>query len=419
MRGRGRLPRATLVLFLLAITPLVPGAFASGKYRVLHNFNCADGCGPSASLILDTQGNLYGTTYGGGPDSGVGTVFELAPSDSGQWNETVLHSFHQSDGSSPVSSLALGAGNLYGTATNGGTHNAGTAFELAPRPSGWEFSVLYNFCSQPGCSDGGAPWAGMVLDKNGNLYGTTFGGGDESGGVAFGLRPGEGGWTESVLYAFGSQAGDGGHVIDALAWDSAGNLYGSAETGGIPACSCGTVFKLKPGRGETWKEHVLYRFRGLDNGHHDGNGPSGVVFDAAGNLYGSTEGGGSSKCIGGCGVVFELMPTAKGWKETVLHKFSPGKNGSFAGTPLAFDQAGNLYGTAGGGIGQCSGGCGVVYKLTPKADGKWTYSVVHHFKGPDGAAPAAGVIFDRQGNLYGTTTLGGKGGAGVVFEITP
>jgi uncharacterized repeat protein (TIGR03803 family) len=284
--------------------------------------------------------------------------------------------------------------------------------------------VLYVFCSRNNCDDGGAPSAGVVRDRDGNLYGTTYGGG--TGGVVFELSSGVNGWTESVLYGFhpiSHDGTDGYGPLAGLTWDASGNLYGTTSLGGnYSTCSgsggCGVVFELSPTSGGGWQEHILHRFAAFP---HDGGVPhTGVVLDSSGNVYGVTAGGGidGQICEGGCGTAFKLSKTRSGqWKETILHDFDFTHGAGPLGT-LVFDKAGSLYGTAWtGGSGQC--GCGLVFKLSPGKSGKWTYSVVHEFTGLDGANPTASVILDSQGNLFGATQSGGAYGGGVVFELTP
>jgi uncharacterized repeat protein (TIGR03803 family) len=205
-----------------------------------------------------------------------------------------------------------------------------------------------------------------------------------------------------------------------LTWDTEGNLYGTTDGGGTG--NLGVAFELEHTQ-TGWKEHVLHNFPAYSG---DGYPPSsGLILDSAGNLYGTTLKGGSKRCDGGgCGTVFRLTRDTDGrWKEIVLYNFPNLKDGAGPAGGLAIDQAGNLYGTSGGGIGPCGGGgCGVVFKMTPPAPastGKWTSTVLHRFTGPDGALPVAGPTLDDKGNLYGTTSTGGANGAGVVFEITP
>jgi uncharacterized repeat protein (TIGR03803 family) len=336
---------------------------------VLYGFTGgADGDNPLAGLLRDAAGNLYGTAGGG--TSGNGVVFKLSPSGA----EKVLYSFTGGgDGGKPTAGLIEDlAGNLYGTTTYGGigcgNYGCGTVFKLircGSEPSGYEFKVLHRFT---GGADGGFPYASLIRDAAGNLYGTTYSGGSSSlSGTVFKLSP-DG--TETILHRFTGGA-DGAFPQAGLIRDSAGNLYGATFAGGLEhsRCgyvgftSCGVVFKVSPTDGET----VLYSF----TGGGDGAGPvAGLLRDAGGNLYGTTSAGGakSSTCPysqdGSCGVVFKLSPTGI---ETVLHSFTGG-DGSYPLAGLIPDLAGNLYGTTlgGGGNGPCGGvGCGVVFKLTP------------------------------------------------------
>jgi uncharacterized repeat protein (TIGR03803 family) len=403
-----RLPSITtkvLAVVVLALM-LIPGTWAVTKFKILHGVPG----GLFSGLTLDAKGNLYGATGGGG-NYNAGTIFELMRQPNGKWTEGVLHSFNpDTDGSDPNGGLIFdAAGNLYGTALFGGLPcDDGTVVELTPGSSDWTLNVIHSFQGTWCGSDGYNPAAGLVLDKVGNLYGTTVSGGLGGQGTVFELTSGSGGWSESILYGFGSKPYDGSGPLDTPIFDKAGNLYGTTHSGGDH--HLGTVFKLRQTSGG-WKESLLWQF-GLPN---DGAGPyAGVVFDGKGDLYGTTVGGGINACNGGgCGTVFKLTPGSHGWRESLLHKFTQGKDGSGPTGGVVFDKAGNLYGaTVTGGIGKCSGGCGVVYKLMPSADGKWKYSVLHRFTGADGGQPLGGLILDAKGNLYGTAYS-------VVFEITP
>jgi len=383
---------------------LIPGAGASGKYKVIHAFGLGtDGGGVFSPVTADSQGNLYGTTTGGGAYA-YGTLFELLPASGGKWTEMILHSFcslpHCADGSGPSAGVALdAAGNVYG-------NNSTVAFQLRPdsaTPKRWTFQVLYNAPS------GSSP----ILDQAGNLYGS-MGPGKYGKGAATELSPGSKGWTETYLYSFCPKFGclDGDEPTSPLTWDASGNLYGATEGGGKG--NLGVVFQLEHTSG-VWKEHVLHNFPASPTDGYDPDG--GLTLDQKGNVYGTTSQGGSK----GNGTVFELTRGADGrWKETILYDFpDPFHNGGGADAGVIFDRAGNLYGTTpGGGDPNCQ--CGVVFKMTPGANGKWTYSVLHRFTGADGFDPEAGLIFDKDyKHLYGTTVAGGAGGAGVVFEITP
>jgi uncharacterized repeat protein (TIGR03803 family) len=335
---------------------------------------------------------------------------------------TVLHSFSGlGDGDYPYAGLSIDrGGNLYGTAFYGGPGmgcylGCGTAFRLAQKNSGWLFSQLYGF---RGGLDGGNPYARVIVGPDGSLYGTTFGGGGgscEGGcGTVFNLRPPQhatanalGNWTETVLYRFTGGA-DGGQPAGAdLTFDAAGNIYGTTSGGGTGDCQggCGTVYKLTQSGG-VWTESVLHNFVTEDG---DGLRPwGGVIFDQSGNLYGTTNNGGARLSYG---TVFELTPSGSGWTETILYKFQDTTDGQYPYSGLIFDQAGNLYGTT------CCGGSdggGTVFELTRSSD--WAFSLIYSFTG---SGPYAGLSMDAADNLYGTTNEGGAYNFGAVFKLTP
>jgi uncharacterized repeat protein (TIGR03803 family) len=408
--------RATLAIFTVTVFVTTAGAATE---KVLHSFNGTGGGSPWAGVISDVSGNLYGTTYGGGAHS-AGTVFELTPTAGGNWKETVLHSFNPNgrDGYHPYAGLVLDtSGNLYGTTTYGGAYSSGVVFELALKAGGgWTEKVLHSFNG----TDGYHPYAGLIFDGAGNLYGTTTYGGAGGAGVVFELTPkAGGGWTEKVLHGFNGT--DGAQPYAGLIFDVAGNLYGTTQRGGPPGCyadyGCGMVFELAREANRGWTEKVLHTFRGKDGAYPY----AGLIFNSS-NLYGTTAQGGPAGCDSnlGCGTVFELTPKAHGgWTEKVLHNFiQKGRDGVYPYAGLIFDGAGNLYGTA------LNGGAyndGTVFELTPKAGGGWTEKVLHSFihNGTDGYNPNAGLIFDDAGNLYGTALNGGAYNDGTVFELTP
>jgi uncharacterized repeat protein (TIGR03803 family) len=338
-----RIPRLTrnATLAFLAVNLLLGAAWAQ-KETVLYSFcsqnECTDGAGPYGGLVFDKKGNLYGTAIGGG-DYGYGAVFKVAPSG----NETKLYSFSGSpDGASPYAGLVFDTkGNLYGTTYYGGPSTHGTVFKVAP--SGGE-TVLYSFT---GGTDGAYPYAGLVLDKKGNLYGTAQQGGGNNLGTVFKVTPSG---KEKVLHSF-TRGSDGGNPYAGLIFDKKWNLYGTTEQGG--GNSEGTVFKVTP----SGKETVLYSFCS-ETKCVDGQEPyAGLVFDKKWNLYGTTEQGGGNRN----GTVFKVAPSGQ---ETTLYNF-------------------------------CSqSGC------------------------TDGAYPFAGLVFDKKGNLYGTTEEGGNG-YGTVFKLVP
>jgi len=402
-------------------------AWAASTETVLHNFGGrTDGFEPVATLVFDSQGNLYGTTLYGGLECmgglGCGLAFQLRPNSDGSWSEYVIHNFTGTDGERPNSPLVLDSrGNVYGTTETSTSSGYGTVFELTPNGDGsWAESILHAFV---GSWDGGYPHA-IAFDRSGRLYGTTS---FNSNGFAGVFRLAEVSpqyWYELVLHSFSGARGADGDPVGILTFDAAGAIYGTTYDGG-PRGS-GTVFKLARDRGDPgWTETVLYTFKGRAfGGGSDGANPyGGLVFDAAGNLYGTTEWGGPIAM----GTVFKLSPNADGsWSESVLYTFKGGSDGGHPRAGLALDEAGNLYGTTAGGAAGMenpSYSYGTVFELTPpKNPGPWTETVLYQFQGGlDGGTPVGGVVLDSAGNLYGTTVYGGAYGSqgGVVFEITP
>jgi len=390
------------------------------SYKVLYAFwgsnqgHGGDGEAPRARLVRDAAGNLYGTTLRGGSCGGggtCGTVFKVDKSG----KETVLHMFmRHGDGTYPDAGLLLDAtGNLYGTTPTGGSattcgnSGCGTVFKVDT--SGTE-SVLYNFVGPP---DGADPEAGLIRDAMGNLYGTTAGGGAAGYGTVFKI---DASGTETVLYSFTGPP-DGAYPYAGLAMDASGNLYGTTREGGTGQCTqpgngvgCGTIFKLDT----TGTESVLYSFAGPPDG---GNPYAGLIMDAKGNLYGATSEGGSGQCkqsgnVVGCGTIFKLDTTGT---ESVLYSFSGAPDGAYPYAGLVMDAKGNLYGTTEGG-GSSGGGYGTAFKVNKVGE----ETVLHTFTGrSDGASPFGGLIRDAKGNLYGTAAYQGAHGRGVVFKITP
>ena len=367
---------------------LTPGSKGKWKETVLHRFqsgnDSSDGSAPNGALVLDAAGNLYGTTISGGGSSqqcssgagaGCGTAFELVPSSGGHWKETVLYRFQiNAGGAGPNGGLVFdNSGNLYGTAVAAANccapifdWGAGVVFQLTPGSGGWSEKVLHSFCGKRNCSDGNAPYSGLLRTSDGALYGTT--------------------------------------------------AYGGEDFFPCFSLGCGTVFQLTGNSKGKWSEQVLNDFMG-----RDGIQPSNsLTADKEGNLYGTTAVEGAF----GDGTVFKLAPTKDGrWTFSVIYNFdiSYAGAGSFS-TGVVFDSAGNLYGTVWGPEqGNCAGGgCGFVYKLEPRLKGPWKYSVVYAFHGgSEGGDPTGTLIIDKNGNLYGTAGFGGAGGDGVVFEITP
>ena len=345
-------------------------------FNILYSFTGGnDGAGPQfngGALVFGPDGALYGTTNGGGggtcqgsgaPYPGCGTVFSLRPSPTAcksalcPWMETVLHRFTgANDGYNPEGTLIFDpSGNIYGTTIYGGLNAFGTLYELTPSGGSWTETVTYNFGS-----DGHYPISGVMRDNTGNFYGTTIYGGASNIGTTFQLVPSGGGLTEGLHYGFlGGQ--DGGRPTGAgLVFDQSGNLYGAATDDGLNGG--GTVFQLLPGSGNNWTLQVLYSFVGGPS-DLNGCGPWGPIVIQNGSIYGTT------KCAGafGYGNVFELTPSGGGWSYTSLHDFTGGSDGAYPVSNVVFDASGNLYGTASGGgsSANCTGGCGVVWEITP------------------------------------------------------
>jgi uncharacterized repeat protein (TIGR03803 family) len=398
---------------------LTPNGGGGWSEKKLHNFryNGTDGTYPD-SVIFDAAGKLYATTTYGGTE-GVGTLFELTPNGSGGWAENILYSFNfdGTDGADPyyVGLIGDGAGNLYGTTNSGGAYDSGSVFELTPNGSGgWTQKLLHSFSFNG--RDGAYPYSGLVGDAAGNLYGTTLLGGDyhcNDGfgcGAVFELTPnGSGGWTEKVLHSFNHNGTEGTYPETGLILDRSGDLYGTTPRGGD--YGYGTFFELTPNGSGGW---TYKKFHNFGNGTDGASPEAGLIFDVAGNLYGTTGYGGDYYA----GTVFELTPNGSGgWTEKKLHDFGNGTDGLYPWAGLIFDAAGNLYGTTqyGGAYGN-----GTAFELTPNGSGGWTEKRLHNFgNGTDGDEPLAKLIFDAAGNLYGTTYYGGAYGNGTAFELTP
>jgi uncharacterized repeat protein (TIGR03803 family) len=406
--------KTALAIFTLAVltsTMFVTEASA-GTLKVIHNFNGTDGIWP-AGVIFDGSGNLYGIAIEGG-SGGLGLAFELTPTASGHWNDKTLVEFNNTNGSYPNPMVFDSAGNLYGTVELIGPHGTGAVFELSPTTDGhWGEKILYAMKK----SQGLYPEASVTFDASGNIFSTAFGGGAYDKGSVFELSPTTPGhWRETTVQS--ANGTDGQTIQCNLVFDTAGNLYGTTYQGG--ANNKGTVWELTPQPDGTWTETILYNFTGQADGGFPPGG--GVIFDAAGNLYGTTSKGGAS----GKGTVFELSHNGGGtWSETVLYAFKGGTDGSVPSfSTLTFDKVGNLYGeTAAGGVGgmgSCAtAGCGLVFELSPTGGGSWTETVLHRFHGTDGQGPWQGLVLDTAGNIYGTTQYGGAHDYGTVFEIKP
>jgi uncharacterized repeat protein (TIGR03803 family) len=403
----------------LAVAVLPCAASAQPAATTLFNFTTNGGTEPYATLILDGAGNLYGdTSTGGKPTTKVpypaGTVFELSPGKGKTgWAQTVLYTFEGgADGNEPTGALlADSKGNLYGTTFLGGSEGDGTVFKLTKPAAGktaWKKKILHNFVG----NDGEQPFAGLVADSKGDLYGVTTAGGPYGQGVAFALTGKK--YVYSVLYAF--QGPEGSAPNGGLVIDGAGNLFGTAS-GNTGSPNAGSVFQLAPPpAGQTiWNFTELHAF----TGGADGGFPQGaMVEDALGNLYGATFGGAGL----GDGTVFELSPSVgspTGYTYQVIFAFD-GSAGTNPFGDLAIDNSGDLLGSLLNSTDiNSSGG---LFMLSPPAggSGSWTQSVSYLFNGSAGGySPYAGLVLDGAGNAYGANFTGGKYGVGTVFKFVP
>ena len=402
--------------------------------ETLFNFpGGAMGSGPMSGLVMDKDGNFYGTTFGTTilPSSSV--VFKLSRTSQG-WTETVLHLFTgQGDGINPAAGVTLdGKGNIFGTTQYGGTANCtngsgsscGTVYELSPNGSGgWNEQLLYSFPSTGATN----PTAGVILDAMGNVYGTASIGGISSCpssnigcGAVYKLTHESAGWTFRTLHYFHwmQSRPDGALPQASLFEDAQHNLFGTTVVGGT--ADAGSVFELSPTQSGAYTISLPGSFQ--TTGDSGLEPSSGLIRDQQGNFYGTTSFGGTvnSACRFGCGTVFELSPGASGWELQILYSFQGGTDGIMPlHTTLAMDAKGNLYGvTAQGGTTGCN--CGVVYELSPSTGGGWSEKVLYAFQGgTDGAFPGGTIVVDAGGNVYGTTQAGGPNGAGTVYKIVP
>jgi uncharacterized repeat protein (TIGR03803 family) len=373
-------------------------------------FSCEEDEGEYADTDLETDsaGNIYGTTVLGG-DFGGGTVFQLRPTPDG-WVHTVLYSFTGgADGGEPYKGITLDReGNLYGTAVTGGSGSCeggcGVVYKLTNSGGTWNQRVIHAFT---GGDDGSGPGARVTVDRGGNIYGMTPTGGVNGLGTIYKIHQAGDAWNFTVIHPFTGGAdgasGSAGRMILRK-----GRLYGAATTGGN--YGSGVVFELTPAGVGGWHFKTIYSFQGQP----DGSFPYGaLLFDHLGNIYGTTYYGGDN----GIGAVYKLSPRPVGeWDENVIYSFQEGSDGNSPISNLVFDSAGNLYGTTSeGGLGS-----GTIFKLSPIGGGQWTETVVHPFQGPpDGAFAYNGMVVDRFGNFYGATVHGGENDDGCVYKFTP
>ncbi len=427
-----------LVALLLAALSAIASAQTE---NILHAFTgTPDGAGPD-NLLQDHNGNLYGVTGGGG--NGYGTVYQLSPSGSGKWHETILYAFTQSDGKTPIGSLIMDSnGNLYGATQWGGSYNRGIVFELSPTPNGtWNETILHSFGHVP--SDGVFPQGSLYMDPSGNLLGTTQGGGGDNCtggcGTAFELTPSiSGEWTEKIIFDFDTSGGryglwpNRGLIPTAPGVHKASEppqaLYGTTFEGVTGCCEFngGVVFQLIPPTppGDQWTMEILHTFPMSAQGFPlDGFTPlAGLFMDGNGNLFGTTQQGGVPFPGGGggsYGTVFEVSPPPEqggDWTEQVIYAFPAWGAGYFPASAVVEDSSGNLYSTTFyGGLNACFGGCGTVFELS-NVNGSWQETVLLYFNGQNGLQPL-GVLVGPGDSLYGVATGGGPGGFGLVYQL--
>jgi uncharacterized repeat protein (TIGR03803 family) len=395
-------------LAVTAVSVLSLATVAATTTDIIFSFEEDEGEYADTDLETDNAGNIYGTTVLGG-DFSSGTVFQLRTTSNG-WVHNVLYSFTSGvDGGEPYKGVSLDRhGNLYGTAVTGGSGicegGCGVVYKLTKSGATWTQSVIHAFT---GGDDGSGPGARVTVDRSGDVYGMAPTGGANGLGTIYKIHPNAGTWSFEVIHTFtGGVDGSGGSAGRMLLRN--GRLYGAATAGGM--YGSGVVFELTPTPVGEWNFRPLYSFRGQP----DGSFPYGALLRAAsGKLYGTTYYGGDN----GIGAVYELSPRLVGeWGERVIYSFQAGTDGNSPISNLVFDAVGNLYGTTSeGGLGS-----GTIFKLSPVGGGQWTESVVHAFAGPpDGAFPYNGMVVDRFGSFYGATVHGGDNDDGSVYKFTP
>ena len=401
------------IRFVMAVMATLAGAaWAANSTPVIYSFAGAnDGEYTDTELVMDSAGNLYGTSVQGGIYGG-GTVFQLAPSGSG-WTHTVLYNFTGgADGGEPYKGVTLDAhGNLYGTAVTGGGGSCeggcGVVYKLDNSGGVWSQRVIHEFT---GGNDGSGPGSPVAFDKHGKLYGMTPTGGADGFGVVYELKPASNSvWSLTVIHTFtGGLDGLGGSASRLLI-DAAGNVYGVSTVGG--ANGFGNVFELTSSGGK-WHLTTLYSFKDQP----DGASPyGGVIFDKDGNLYGTTYYAGANDV----GTVYKLTHSNGAWTESVIYSFKGGSDGDSSISTLVADAKGNFYGTTsdGGAVG-C--GCGTIFKVAPSSGGSWTESVAYRFPGvPKAGFAYNGMVSDSKGNFYGATVHGGTTNNGAIYKFTP
>ena len=397
-----RLPISRIAIGFVALAALALPAMAATE-TVLYSFPNS-GTGEPLGTLHFKNGSLYGTGSGD-EKSADGQVFKLTNSN-GSWKETTLLTFDGSNGSTPFTGPMPGPdGVFYGTTY--GAYNGGNVYALSKKGGKWVGSTIWAF---GGTGDGTQPECDLVMDKSGNLYGTTYGGGAYNAGTVFELSKVNGVWTETLLHSFRGN-GDGVEPYAGLLMAGSGTFYGTTIYGGN--YGDGTVFKLFQSRG-VWKLKIIHSFDG-----GSGYEPWGqVIRDKNGALYGTTRNGGSYDV----GTVFKLSQSGGKWTETVLHTFQFANGSNDGNWPLAglrWSPSGSLYGTTAEGGTPGYPGVGTVFELT-QSGGVWKETILHSFEGnADGSYPQGGITLDKSGAMYGTTVYGGTGNLGTVWKITP
>ncbi len=397
--------RRILVAFA-AVMLLGTAAWAANTTKLIYSFaGGADGEYTDTELVMDSAGNLYGTSVQGGTNAS-GTVFQVTP----EGVHTVLYNFTGgADGGEPYKGVTLDAeGNLYGTAVTGGGGSCeggcGVVFKLTNSGGVWTQTVIHAFTG----ADGSGPGSPVSVDKHGNVFGTTPTGGKYGMGVIYVLQPVEGGWKFRVVHAFTGGADGGGGSAGRLLIDGLGNLYGVCTVGGVNGF--GTVYEVSLAKGQV-EFTTLYAFKDQP----DGALPySGLAFDKAGNLYGTTYYAGANDL----GTVYKLTRGYGSWTETVLYSFKGKADGGNPISGLVADTSGNFYGTTSADGASC--GCGTIFKMTRGSSGNWTESVVFRFPGdPNEGTAYNGLVSDGTGHYYGATVNGGTANDGTIYEFIP
>ena len=401
-----------LASFALAVitASLVPIAHAQTE-TVIASTNIT-----YAGMVSDSAGNLYGVTNTGGNSTncsgfeGCGAVFELSPAGGTTWTQTTIYNFQNlADGSFPFGGLVFdAAGNLYGTNTGGGTYNAGVAFKLSPGSgNSWTLTPLYSFGQS---NQSVSPSSPLTLDAAGNLYGITLGGGRYFYGSAFKLSNVAGVWKEQILHSFGGP-GDGAQPYGPLVIDAQGNLYGTTSAGG--STTWGIVFELTHQPSGAWTENLLYTFAS------GGSPEAGLILDSAHNLYGTTSTGGAHGAGGVFRLTRVSQNGTLVWKYIQLYSFTAGADGSNPASPLTFDASGNLYGTDAAFATTCQGfyGCWQVYKLSVGSNGLWHIGALYTI--PAQSDPGNGsLVLDSSGDIFGTGYDNHYFSGAEVYEVT-